>query len=294
MKTLRSARLSSLLLWLLLHGGSAGCQTDDATSGGSVCPSCDPQYGGDTGDFGGVTVGVCGAVARRVVIDAAQAVELGFDMPEIARRIARPIDASLRWVARDDEGGGAATGFDVETRVRADIAITEYGYNRPAPEFCDGTVCTLDGSSVLQATCVDHFLDLAVRVTFASLDGAVRGTARGQAVQWRAGSRSAEYNPALPVQVNADANLFDVTGSLRLAPEPGHEHYRGQLSFSAELSSDRYAGSLFPSVHYDTPARSVWYAPLTGYFPANSPAAGGSGRPEVDDLSSQTRAHDDE
>jgi len=282
MKTRWLARLSPLLFPLLLQTAlcATACQSAGSDGSGSVCPTCEPQTGGDTGDFGGVTVGVCGSVARRVVIDPAQAVALGFDMPEIARRIARPIDASLRWVARNDEGGGAATGFDPETRVRADIAITEYGYNRPDPEFCDGTVCTLNGSTELQATCLrEQFLDLAVRVNFETDDGAVRGTAVGQAVQWGPDSRSAQSNPALPVQVIANQNLHDVTGSLRVDPAPGHERYRGKLEFSAELSANSYTGSLFPSVFYDTPARTIWYTPLMGWYPADSQTAGGSGRP---------------
>jgi hypothetical protein len=277
MENLPLARLSLVLVL------ASSCQSNEASSGGSVCPACEPQVGGETGDFGGSTVGVCGGVARRVVIDAAQASALGFDIAEIERRLAQPIDASLQWVVQDDDGGDAPTGFARETRVHANIAITGYGHNRPDPEFCDGTVCTLDGATELQATCAkEQFLDLALRVNFRTDDGAVRGTAMGHAVQWGPDSRSAQGNPALPVQVVASVNLLDVTGSLRLYPTLGRDHYHGQLEFSAELLAESYQGAVFPSVFYDAPQRMVWYAPLVGHFPATSVTAQGAARPEVD------------
>lgn len=266
------ALATGLLTLLLLVTPS--CQIEGTSSGGSVCPTCEPQVGGETGDFGG-SLTFCGGVSRRAAIDRATAQALGFDIAEIERRIARPIDASLLWVASADEGGGAPSGFERDTRVRAEILITGYGFHRPDPEFCDGNVCSMNGGSVPQAMCEgDRFLDLAVSVNFETADGAVRGTAVGQAVQWVPDPRGAR-DPSLPVVVNTFADLHDVTGRLHLDPARGHARYRGHLSFSAELSAAGLTGTLLPSVLYDTPDRTVWHTPLVGDFPASGAPTNG-------------------
>lgn len=59
---------------------------------------------------------LCAAFEQRGPIDVARALELAFDVAELARRVEREVEAPLEW--RLDGGGGVA-GYDVETRVRA-------------------------------------------------------------------------------------------------------------------------------------------------------------------------------
>lgn len=263
---------------MLATFAALSCQSEATDSGGSVCPGCEPQLGGETGDFGGLET-FCGGVSRYVVIDRVEARALGFDVDEIERRIARPIDAPLRWVTRTDDAGGPASGYMRDTRVRAELVATGYRYWRADAEFCDGTVCTLYGESYPQAMCEpDRFVELAVRIDFETADHAVRGTAVGIARQW-VPDPTGTRDPGLPLQVAASADLSEVTGSLRLHPDAGHAHYRGQLDFSAELWADGYSGMLFPIARYDTRTRTVASVPVAAEFPADR---GTGGRAEVD------------
>jgi len=150
---------------------------------------------------------------KHVAVSDAEAVELGYDAPEIRRRMAREIDAPLAWRDRRP-GGEAAQGYDVNTRIEAEVSSGGFVSVAPDPKYCDGTSCRLeDREEPLEQSECSSYLEAPIVVTFRTLDGAVSGTAQGKALQWH------PDETGLPSWFPGSAvtDLRDVVGTLRLS-----------------------------------------------------------------------------
>jgi len=276
---------------LLLVGLGGACQEQGTPSDppeSSVCPACEPSAGGETSDFGGGTPTACGFVSKRAPIDAADAEALGYDLARVHELIGREIDAALSWTARPTEVGEPAQGYEARTRVRGRATAGAYEHWRPDPEFCDGTTCTREDTSVEQATCPD-FLWMELEVELETEDGAISVVASGEVVQWNDDPR---FEPmiggdagAYPIG-HAYANLLDVDGMLRLFPPPeafegdpgpsatqaGHP-FAGTLTIGLEFKDDATHGLVSPSIRWEVVDEHGGnevedYEPLVGTWPA--------------------------
>jgi hypothetical protein len=275
MNSLHSASRPIEVFTLLAGLVLLACQGDPAASS-SVCPGCEPVAGGETGDFGG-SLTPCEYMSSRLAVSAEQASALGFDVNELQRRLAPPLDGPFYWQpnATEPEVGGPASGYDAQTRLEASISTDTSPdallHVRPDPQYCDGTTCTRDGISVAQATC-SHRLHQGLTVRFRTLDGALEGTSRGEAVLWIRGSEGEGADPAI-VYGHTDLDLREATGSLVLTPNVQGRPHVGTLALSFQLGADTSEVSLMPSVWFDLPNRRAWYAPITGTSHPSTPAA---------------------
>jgi hypothetical protein len=259
---------SKFALLFCLFACSDGVPADPVP--GPVCAGCQPEVGGDTGDLGGDPTPCWGLVIREPV-DVAQATALGFDVAELERRIAQPIDMPLAWEASETRGGRPATGYSVMTRVAATVSSRRsYQHVRPDPQYCDGTTCRFTGGSLPQATCprrLETDVDVQLRTADGAIDVALTGTA------WRAiaGSEGegASFEPL--VVLTARAKLSDIHGALRVYPDPGAKSYLPWFSLNVLLGPNSLYGELSPNVllHHDD-YTATHYHPLYGIFPPGS------------------------
>jgi hypothetical protein len=256
---------SKLALLSCLFACSDGIPADPVP--GPVCAGCQPEVGGETGDLGGEFTPCWGLVVREPV-DAAQATALGFDVAELERRIAQPIDTALAWEASETRGGKPATGFDTMTRVTATVSSRRsYQHVRPDPQYCDGTTCRFPGMSVPEATCPRR-LETDVDVHLETADGAIDVTLTGSAWRAIAGSEGegAFFEPL--VLLTTRAKLSDIHGTLRVHPDPGAKAYLPWLQLDVWLGPSSLYGEISPNVllkHDDYTATQ--YHPLLGTFP---------------------------
>lgn len=263
--TLAAARRS--LLSLAALAGIGGCLTEGARVPDDVCPSCEPSTGGDSGDFPGEVTG-CEALSSPVVIDAAQAAELGFDMAAIRGYLA-PVDATIHWIQLQTEGGGPASGFSEPAQLQVKFMPTTYTFVRPSPDYCDGTTCRrqVDGDSeplvISEASCSKR-LEIALEAEIDTSDGAVHAQAKGTVIQWKVGLGGEGTEPGTLLIGQVTADLRDVSGRLRLTPDAGGEHYQGRLALDLRITEGTGRSfDLRPRIIYSAD-RTYLYAPLSG------------------------------
>jgi hypothetical protein len=250
-----SPLLASLLAYALF-----GCEAHPAVTRGSVCPSCGPQLGGETGDFGG-GFGACSLMFVKTDIDASTAEKLGFPISEIERRAARGIDASLLWRVIDADP--PARGYADKTRVQASIAIMSYRHFALDPAACDGSVCRRDGHEIPQSDCYEY-LRMDAEVELRTLDGAVSARLTGHARQELANDRA--RTPFESVEISVNADLREVIGTLVVSPNGASGPYRGELALAASLHAGQAQGVLTPFIFFKEPTAES-YLPLEGGFP---------------------------
>jgi hypothetical protein len=245
-----------------------GCSS--SSDGSDVCPTCEPEVIGDTGDLGGELTACWGNRAPEVV-DAARAAELGFDVEGMERAASRPVDAPLTWLASEDVfGGDAASGYSSEpTTISVHVqSLRSYRHMRPDPQYCDGTTCRFPGATVPQSTC-PRSLETDVRAEIMTADGAVRASLAGIAMQVIAGSEGeGDGLASMKAHIDASAPLSEVEGSLRVYPKQGAMGYRTRLRVHMRCSEDATTGSISPSVFIvETENTGTDYWPLRGSFP---------------------------
>lgn len=268
-------------LYLSVH--IAGCLalgmacTDQATgapgagegkaSGARVCPECAPVKPGEGSSAMGSQAACVLAYLERS-IDADEAEMLGFPVADAATLIERPIDAPMKWVPKPSEGGGAATGYERETRIRGSFKVESYSYNWLDPERCDGTICEIDNETTTeQAPCPERYIMIQVSGDLETLDGAISAQFPLQAVNLR-----------LPGQVDdvvvaAAADLSEVRGSLKIDPDVPPPHV-GRLDLSLQFADSQHRGFGALSVgvtpdwdNLSDDARSAVTGPLAYYAP---------------------------
>jgi hypothetical protein len=270
----RAIARSWLPIFALLACGSSTTTGDGA--GKSVCPACPELAGGESSDFGG-TPNPCVQFEEHSPIDAARASELGFDVPRLQALVAREVDAPLHWRQNDAPlYGGAASGYEPETRIVANVVITGYRHVALDEAACDGNECLVaDGEQPL--VCSDR-LELDVRAMIHSADGAVAATTNGYILQGRAGFPFAEVPGG-----SMFANLRDVRGTLEVAPDERTEIVRAVLSVDLRLGPERTEGDLRPHLLLQVgDVQFADYLPLFGSWPdaLESPTNDGDGRPD--------------
>lgn len=252
----------------------------------SLCPSC--LAGGETGDFGG-TPHPCSVVSSTVAIEHAGAQALGFDVGEIERRLAQPIDAPLRWTSQPLETGSAPSGYAPETRISATIELSSsWQHWRPDPAYCDGSICRrAEFDLELEQAGCPQTLGARVLVRIATADGALVAFAPGSVlVRKRA---SVDPAPDEPVYVDAAIDLREVSGSLLLAPDTTLGPHVGVLRISVRRTAEELEGDLTPSIVFpvydergSVVAIHARHEPLRATFPPRAaPSHGwtGSGGP---------------
>ena len=238
----------------------AGADGPEATS---VCAECPVQAGGESSDYGG-TPHPCTAFELRTELDRARAVELGFDVDELERRIERPIDASLRWTPADPRGGGAASGYRAETWILGSVQLSGgFTQVRPDPARCDGGACS--DPELGDWTCFDR-LELSVEAELRTLDGAVDAVVSGSVLQGRPGDSFGD-TPAGSLR----ENLRDVHGSLRVFPDQNFTIAGALLMVDLYFKAEHTEGDMRPVlVLRRSPETGVDYHPLRGHWPATS------------------------
>lgn len=252
-----------------LLGLLGGCETQSEQASDEVCARCEPSSGGETGDFG-TELHACEAVMADEEVDRAEAEALGFDVTELERRVARPVDLPMRWVPAKPEwighAGGPATGYEPETRIRATFSSQRtLHYVHPDPEVCDGAICQLPGGGTEEQVNCTTRIELDIEVQLQTQDRAIKATLEGRAVWIDPEHRGLASDSLLEPYFNAHTDLAEVTGTLRLDPKPGAEHYVGGLFFSGRLWPDGFFGELSPRVLIDEVGVTfVDYAPLYG------------------------------
>ena len=268
--------------WLmaLLSGFVAACQAGTADAP-SVCPGCEPRGGGETSDFGG-SWAPCEYYSAPRRIEASEANSLGYDAARLTAQIERQVDTSLFWTAKATEGGGPASGFEQETRVRITPRITSFTHVRIDPERCDGTICRSEEvDPVVRAEC-RHRLEMGFEMQLHTEDGALSLRTNGIAVQWAGGLEEADVLDD-PIG-HVDADLRSVTGDLRLTPDLP-EPYVGTLVVVLMFRANETEGSLWPElVHTQVDENGITtrreeYSPLKAEWPRASapepPSTGG-------------------
>jgi hypothetical protein len=213
-------------------------------------------------------VAACSLAYLKRSIDRAEAEMLGFPVKDASEQIERPIDAPAQWVAQASEGGGPATGYERETRIRGTFKVESYDYLQLDPERCDGSVCTVDGGETEQAPCPERYLMMRVSGDLETLDGAISVRFLPQPVNVRRPEQSDD------VVVAASADLGEARGSLMIDPDvPPPRVGRIELSLQFADSSHRAYGVLSVSVFPDwdnlpqgagrnIPSRFARYAPI--------------------------------
>jgi hypothetical protein len=283
MRTIGLRRLACgvVLLGMLAGGCADPISTHEPV--GSPCPSCHPLAGGETSDFGSKSA--CTLFTKSSLVDASEATALGFDVEPVRALIERPIDAKLRWQARETDGGSEAQGYQAQTVLHATLTVRSYLYERPDPDYCDGVTCSdpnADGTPIeaRQEECEPlHFVGADIELE--TLDGAVsvslrddpENIGRDTVAVLRLDMDEDDY-----LGSTAQSDLLDVTGSLELFPEVP-EPYVGSLFISFDFRPEATHGQLSVGVWPDwdnlgTDAGSKiapglsYYGPLVGDWSA--------------------------
>ncbi|MDB4988962.1 MAG: hypothetical protein JWN04_4140 [Myxococcaceae bacterium] len=144
---------------------------------------------------------------------------MGFDVDEVQRRLAVPIDLPIHLSRMEflDNPSHPASGYTVDSRMKLSLAVIgTYLHGVRDDSGCDGVSGPLPNGQLY--ACVDA-IKIPVTINFATDDGAVHGTALGDATQqngshelWRS------MDLAARVDMHGFANLHEVTGSLQLYP----------------------------------------------------------------------------
>jgi len=201
-------------LWLLLIAGCGASASDPMPDLGepddtldSVCPSCGPNAGGETGDFG-ADISPCAEAYTKRVIDAEEGDALGFDASDTVRAIETVIDSEMTWAVIDSDDGGPASGFDPQTRVHLALSVDALSYRELDLELCTNEDCRIAAE---EGQCEERLIWVSASGELQTEDGAIAVELASQYVQiLRPGDDD--------VSVAAQANLRDVTGSLQLDP----------------------------------------------------------------------------
>ncbi|MEO8179072.1 MAG: hypothetical protein ABI895_09585 [Deltaproteobacteria bacterium] len=266
----RGARASWSVLACALVAGACGERSSreadaaDALAGAnepvvrSVCPSCPAaQLGGESSDFGG-SRDVCVFIEQKTPIDATRATQLGFDVPTLQRRVQREFNETLLWTPRELRGGGPATGYELETRIRGTVTIRSYAYVGLDPEACIGTRCQINTD---EHECFDR-LELGLDAQFRTLDGALEASATGYGLQGRSGNSFESPAGSL------FTSLRDVHGTLQLFPDKGKSIRRAVLIANMYFKEERTEGELSAYLELANDSVSVTtYIPLFGQWP---------------------------
>jgi hypothetical protein len=269
---------------------AVGCggQGDPAPGPGhSVCPTCRPLAGGETTDFATApSLAPCTRFyLEPAAIDAAHAIDMGFDVDVAKQRLERGVDAALVWQPMATETGQPAAGYTAATRVQIAAHATSYAAVRLDPEVCDGTTCTpRDGGVAEEQNPCSDYVSVGVDLQVKTLDGAVDAAASGTVFLFhRAFEEFPDNESAQPVG-QARADLRDVAGSLQLLPALPTP-YVGRLEIQFELLANATHGWLWPIVTtlngaHDSASDGVDYLPpsIAEYRPLQGtwPAAGAS------------------
>lgn len=191
-----------------------------------VCPSCGPNAGGETGDFGADIAPCAEAYAKRV-IDAEEGDALGFDASDTVRAIETVIDSEMTWAVIDSDDGDPASGFDAQTRVHLTLAVDALSYRELDLELCTNDDCRIAGED---GQCEERLIWVSAIGQLHTEDGAIAVELASQYVRiLRPGDDD--------VSVAAQANLREVTGSLQLDPS-FPEPWIGLLNLSLDFDDD--------------------------------------------------------
>jgi hypothetical protein len=268
--------------------GSSGRSTqpietsdDDLPEVGPICPSCDPQSGGESSDYGGSQT-ACSFFVERFDVTEEEAVEHGFDVVGIRDHLERRFQAPLYWVAFDP----GASGYEPDTTITGKISVpasTSWQIERLDPRLCSNDRCSSpdffdgdefscgEGGNDSRDTLAGHlWVDVVVEIETA--DQAVKATLTGS-------HRSPEWDGQ---KLGVDVDLAAAQGTLQLQP-PFEPPYIGSISSALELGEDDVSGWLRVSTSMtlldggDLP-RSEYYVPLLGYWPERPAPCGETGQ----------------
>ena len=197
-----------MVLMALLSGCNAGL----APGHESLCPTCVPQSGGETSDFGGGSV----CELKEAMPDDR---ELQSELEKTLAAYARPFERALRWRAAEDTSAPIVA---EDTTLRGKI------------EF-DGGVYLADET----VECGD-LVQVRCRLELETADGSMQATSKGWLTLRRSDAAS---------NIAATSDLSTVHGNLDLRVDSSKPHV-GRLSTGIAADADGVSGNVTIEVSY--------------------------------------------
>jgi hypothetical protein len=246
---------------------------DPKSSAERVCAECTPIEPGQASTAASTSLSGCARAYLERNIDQAEAEMLGFPVSGAVALIEKPIDTPMHWVPKITEGGGPASGYEPETRIRGAFEVESYDYRWLDPARCDGTLCNIEGELPSeQAPCLEQYISIRVSGNLETLDGAIAAEFPSQVVNLRQPGQTDD------VVVAAAADLSQARGTLVI--DPGAPPPRlGRLDLSLQFADSQRRGYGVLSVNvtpdWDNLAedarpgvlgRYAYYAPLEGQW----------------------------
>lgn len=198
---------------------------------------------------------------QRVVVERANAIDMGFDVTKLEQLIEREIDAPMRWTAATTSVGGSASGYQSETWIQGKLKLSGwYEHVELDPERCAANTCS--DAATGEVTCSDR-LELGIEGEFRTRDGAVSALLSGYVLQGRAGF---PFGDVAAGSLRAD--LHDVNGVLEIAPPSDMTLVEALLMTDVYFEANQTEGSLRPYMLLtETAGSAAEYVPLSGYWP---------------------------
>jgi hypothetical protein len=214
----------SLATCLLLTSACADASPD--AEGGTAPLICADCASGEREQSSGILLCADSYEVRDIERDEAES--LGFPVTAAAELIETEIDTPIEWVAKDTDGGGPATGYERETRLRGKFHVTSFEYH--ALKGCDGASC-----SAAEDGCPGRSLLIKVSGEVETQDGAFSIQFPAQAVNLRSPGETDA------VGIAAHADLSEARGRLKLdanVPAP----YVGRVDLSVQFADTMRIG----------------------------------------------------
>jgi hypothetical protein len=145
----------------------------------------------------------------------------------------------MTWVPKAAEGGGPASGYERETRIRGELQVDGYEYGWLDPERCDGRLCKIEDANgettTEQAPCAERYLMMQVSGALQTMDDALYVYFPNQAVNLRMPGQTDD------VVVAARADLREARGTLHIDPHVRAQHV-GWVDLSLQFADETHPG----------------------------------------------------
>jgi hypothetical protein len=214
----------AIVSFVALVFAGVACQSDpesDPDEGdGSLCPSCRPNAGGETSDFGSGGGPDCAERAAELTPE----VERAFRLEALRAQLAAPIALAARWIADQDANpftpSEDADPFGDELGVELEVELGEIAY--------------------LESDVCGNRIEAPFTVKLRADDGSLASAAQG-VLRHGAGAPAA--------QLRAHGDLRDAMGSLELDVDERRLHL-GLVDVVLAVTTSEISGQVVPVVYY--------------------------------------------